>query len=486
MHLPTISNENSPISISPNHSLFTPQNSILSPLLLGFFISSTMAADQVVKKEEDEVVKVSVHGKSHIMPTKRLGRRECQLITFDLPYLAFYYNQKLLFYKGSDFEDMVGKLKDGLGVVLEEFYQLAGKLEKDEDGVFKVVYDDEMEGVEVLEASADQISVSDLTDVESTNMMKDMVPYTQVLNFEGLHKPLLVLQFTKLRDGLALGCAFNHAILDGTSTWHFMSSWAEICNGADSVSVPPFLDRTKTRKTRVKLDLPLNPAAAPPNGTAGPPPLLRERIFRFSESQINQIKSTLNKTPSDGSKPFSTFQSLSTHVWLAVTRARQLKPEDVTVYTVFADCRKRVDPPMPESYFGNLIQAIFTVTAAGLLYANPPEYAAAMIQKAIVTHDAKVINKRNDDWESNPIIFQFKDAGVNCVAVGSSPRFKVYDVDFGFGKPERVRSGSNNRFDGMVYLYQGKTGVGSIDMEITLEAGAMEKLEKDKEFLMEV
>ena len=62
----------------------------------------------------------------------------------------------------------------------------------------------------------------------------------------------------------------------------------------------------------------------------------------------------------------------------------------------------------------------------------------------------------------------------------------MYDVDFGFVKPERVRSGSNNRFDGMVYLYQGKTGVGSIDMEISLEAGAMEKLEKDKEFLMEV
>ena len=155
-----------------------------------------MAGDQVVKKEEDEVVKVSLLEKSNIMPTKKLGRRECQLVTFDLPYLAFYYNQKLLFYEGCDFEDMVGKLKDGLGVVLEEFYQLAGKLDKDEDGVFKVVYDDDMEGVEVLEATADHISVSDLTAVESPSMMKDLVPYTQVLNFEGLHKPLLVIQVT--------------------------------------------------------------------------------------------------------------------------------------------------------------------------------------------------------------------------------------------------------------------------------------------------
>lgn len=74
---------------------------------------------------------------------------------------------------------------------------------------------------------------------------------------------------------------------------------------------------------------------------------------------------------------------------------------------------------MPESYFGNLIQAIFTVTAAGLLLANPPEFGAKLVQQAISMHDAKAINKRNDEWESNPIIFQYKDAGVNCVAVGS-------------------------------------------------------------------
>ena len=69
------------------------------------------------------------------------------------------------------------------------------------------------------------------------------------------------------------------------------------------------------------------------------------------------------------------------------------------------------------------------------------------------------------------------------MAVGSSPRFKVYDVDFGFGKPEGVRSGTNNRFDGMVYLYPGKSGGRSIDVEISLETSAMERLEKDPKFL---
>lgn len=288
-----------------------------------------------------------------------------------------------------------------------------------------------------------------------------------------------------MKDGVAMGCAFNHAILDGTSTWHFMSSWAQICSGSNSVSVSPFLERTKARNTRVKLDLSLPPK--PVNGVANQGPQLREKLFRFSEAAIDKIKSKVNSTPpSHSSNPFSTFQSLASHIWYHVTLARELKPQDYTVFTLFADCRKRVDPPMPESYFGNLIHAIFTVTAAGLLLGNPPEFGASLVQKTIEGHNAKAIEERNKEWEAAPKIFEYKDAGVNCVAVGSSPRFKVYDVDFGWGKPEGVRSGSNNRFDGMVYLYQGKSGGRSIDVEITLEAGALEKLEKDKEFVLEV
>lgn len=436
-------------------------------------------------KDDNKPLNVDILSKTYVKPQKPLGRKECQLVTFDLPYIAFYYNQKLLIYKGGveEFEDIVEKLKDGLKVVLEEFHQLAGKLDKDDEGVFKVVYDDDMEGVEFISAASENTEAADLMDEEGTIKLKELVPYNGVLNLEGLQRPLLSIQITKLKDGLVMGCAFNHAILDGTSTWHFMSSWAQICTGSKSISVLPFLDRTQARNTRVKLDL---TPPAQTNGDAKPPvaPPLREKIFKFSESAVDKIKAKVNANPPEGStKPFSTFQSLSTHIWHAATRARQLKPEDYTVFTVFADCRKRVDPPMPESYFGNLIQAIFTVTAAGLLQANPPEFAAGMIQKAIVMHDAAAIEARNKEWESNPIIFQFKDAGVNCVAVGSSPRFKVYDVDFGFGKPESVRSGSNNRFDGMVYLYQGKDGGRSIDVEISLEASAMENLEKDKEFL---
>nr|DAD47321.1 TPA_asm: hypothetical protein HUJ06_017258 [Nelumbo nucifera] len=432
-----------------------------------------MGAENGTKDGEAVVVvkensKVKVVNKATVVP-KLVGKRECPLVTFDLPYVTFFYNQKLLVYKGADFAEAVEKLKEGLAVVLEEFYPLAGKLAKDEEGVLRVECDEENVGVEVVEAVAEEVAVAELEEDEAPSLVQEIVPYSGVLNLEGLHRPLLAIQFTKLRDGLAIGCAFNHAVLDGHSTWHFMSSWAEICRGAKSISVQPFHDRTKARDTRVKLDL---PASIPSLADMSP--------------AIDKIKSDVNSNLSDGCKPFSTFQSLGIHLWRAVTRARNLKPEDYTVFTVFVDCRKRVDPPMSEDYFGNLIQAVFTVTATGLLLANPPEFGASMVQKVIQTHDAKAIEGRNKEWESAPKLFQYKDAGVNCVAVGSSPRFQVYDVDFGWGKPETVRSGSNNKFDGMVYLYQGKKGGRSIDVEISLEAQAMENLEEDKEFLLEV
>ncbi|KAB2609841.1 hypothetical protein D8674_037186 [Pyrus ussuriensis x Pyrus communis] len=59
----------------------------------------------------------------------------------------------------------------------------------------------------------------------------------------------------------------------------------------------------------------------------------------------------------------------------------------------------------------------------------------------------------------------------------------LYEVDFGWGKPEGMRIGSNNQLDGKVYLYQGKSGGRSIDVEISLQAPTMEKLEQDKVFL---
>ncbi|CAD6245593.1 unnamed protein product [Miscanthus lutarioriparius] len=437
---------------------------------------------------DDAAAAVTVTGARTVAPAKN----RCTLATFDLPYITFYYNQKLLLYRAAPdvvpFPDAVARMTAALADALRVFYPLTGRIrQQDGDGALAVEGD---EGAEVFEAEALGVAVDDLAggdcSDEAEKVMQCLVPYTGVMNLEGLRRPLLAVQFTKLKDGLAVGCAFNHAVLDGTSTWHFMSSWAELCRGAP-LSVQPIHDRSLARSVRVRLELPASAEAHEKTDPNGPKKALVARVFSFPAPTVARIKAAANAALPPGvaaAQPFSTFQALGAHIWRAVSRARGLGPADITAFAVFADCRARLDPPLPPAYFGNLIQAVFTGVPAGMLLGGPPELAAGLLQKAIGEHDAAAVARRLEEYEAAPKLFHYSDAGPNCVAVGSSPRFKVYDVDFGFGRPERVRSGGNNKFDGMVYLYPCRGGDGGIDVELALQPEPMQRLEKDDDFFL--
>ncbi|KAL4182183.1 hypothetical protein AMTRI_Chr12g274650 [Amborella trichopoda] len=57
--------------------------------------------------------------------------------------------------------------------------------------------------------------------------------------------------------------------------------------------------------------------------------------------------------------------------------------------------------------------------------------------------------------------------------VGSSPRFPMYQNNFGWGRPLADRSGNANKYD----------GGGSIDVALSLTPKNMTALESDLEFL---
>ena len=71
----------------------------------------------------------------------------------------------------------------------------------------------------------------------------------------------------------------------------------------------------------------------------------------------------------------------------------------------------------------------------------------------------------------------------NCLLIGSSPRFDMYNTDFGWGDPLAVRSGGSFQFDGKLWAHPGKDGGGSIDLEICLYPDFMDALEADTLFI---
>ncbi|KAH9297288.1 hypothetical protein KI387_028970, partial [Taxus chinensis] len=59
----------------------------------------------------------------------------------------------------------------------------------------------------------------------------------------GHFKPLLAGQVTKLKDGIALAITVNHSVADGTSIWHFVRSWAQLCKESSNIPLLPLHTR---------------------------------------------------------------------------------------------------------------------------------------------------------------------------------------------------------------------------------------------------
>ncbi|KAL0813463.1 hypothetical protein Bca101_069906 [Brassica carinata] len=93
------------------------------------------------------------------------------------------------------------------------------------------------------------------------------------------------------------------------------------------------------------------------------------------------------------------------------------------------------------------------MATAGDLLANDLRWSADQLHRNVVAHDDATVRRGIADWESNPRLFPLGNADGE---MGSSPRFPMYDNDFGWGKPLAVRSGGANKFDGKISAFPGK------------------------------
>eukprot|EP01018_Ginkgo_biloba_P020391 Gb_28240 [translate_table: standard] len=413
---------------------------------------------------------IILHRKTTIYPARPSQPQQCRLSVSDLQLLCWNYIQKGLLYAmpTSNFESTINLLQKGLAEALVYFYPLAGRLSTSPDNVWYIDCNDS--GAEFIEASAEHVSLAEILVPDVPPLVRDLFALDGALNLEGRFLPLLVVQVTKLRDGIAIGCTFNHSISDGTSMWHFMNCWAQLCRGLIPLAFPPVHDRSLAPDTTViSLDL-----ESKGRIQAFSPPVLREKIFHFSKEMICMLKDRANRDTKDRS--ISSFQALSVHVWQAITRARRLSSHETTTLKLPVNCRGRLVPPLPSGYLGNAIQVVGSNLTAGDLLGNSISFSAGSLHAIIDGHRDHNIRER---WQK--VIFNNFDG--NCVMMGSSPRFPMYENDFGWGQPIAVRSGCANKFDGKISLYPGREGGGSVDLEICLLPEYMDALEIDPMFL---
>ncbi|XP_020872773.1 BAHD acyltransferase DCR, partial [Arabidopsis lyrata subsp. lyrata] len=179
----------------------------------------------------------------------------------------------------------------------------------------------------------------------------------------------------------------------------------------------------------------------------------------------------------------SSFQSLCALLWRAITRARKLPSSKTTTFRMAVNCRHRLSPKLNPEYFGNAIQSVPTFATAGEVLSRDLKWCADQLNQSVAAHQDGRIRSVVADWEANPRCFPLGNSDGASVTMGSSPRFPMYDNDFGWGRPVAVRSGRSNKFDGKISAFPGREGNGTVDLEVVLSPETMAGIESDSEFM---
>ncbi|XP_045825565.1 uncharacterized acetyltransferase At3g50280-like [Trifolium pratense] len=424
------------------------------------------------------------------------SKQICYLAPWDIIMLSSHYIQKgLLFKKPTSssslnqqhfIENLVDKLKHSLSLTLFHFYPLSGRLvtQKTEDPPSYNVFVDckNSDGAKFIHSTLD-ITINDiLSPVDVPPIVQSFFDHHKAVNHDGHTMSLLSIQVTELVDGVFIGCSMNHSIGDGTAYWNFFNTFSEIFqNGANLLPIThqPIHNKWFPEGYGPIINLPykhhdefiLRYEA----------PILRERIFHFSAESIAKLKAKANKE--SNTDKISSFQSLSALVWRSITRARQLQHDQKTICKLAINNRTRMKPSLPKEYFGSLAYAVRTETTVKELLENDLGWAAWKIHLAVANYDDKVVRQLVNEWLQSPIVPRMDMLfEANIVLMGSSPRFVMYENEFGMGKALAVRSGYANKADGKITSYPGQGG-GSIDLEVCLSPDKMKALETDEEFM---
>ncbi|XWS74844.1 hypothetical protein CRYUN_Cryun01aG0032800 [Craigia yunnanensis] len=472
---------------------------------------------------------ITLVSKSTIFPDRKSNLGDLKLSVSDLPMLSCHYIQKgCLFTRPPiPIDSLVYLLKQSLSKTLSFFPPLAGRLYTDQNGYIYITCNDG--GVEFYHAKCTSLFIRDVIGpLDVPQFVKKFFCFDKTVSYQGHFKPIMAVQVTELGDGIFFGCSVNHSVTDGTSFWNFFNSFAEICrkinNNINNQSIekiarqPEFLRESVLISSAI-----LRVPEGGPKVTFNENDPLRERIFSFSREAILELKAEVNKkeeilingnlkaveilgkqsndkfhndngknwlfktnAPVSNTAEISSFQSLCALLWRAVTRARKLPSSKTTTFRMAVNCRHRLNPKLDPLYFGNAIQSIPTYASAGDVTSRDLRWCAVQLNESVRAHNYETVRRFVKEWENDPRCFPLGNFDGASMTMGSSPRFPMYDNDFGWGRPLAVRSGGANKFDGKISAFPGREGNGSIDLEVVLAPETMAAIEADLEFMQYV
>lgn len=409
------------------------------------------------------------------------------LTFFDIVWLPTGPVERLLFYRfphpTSHFlSHHLPLLTSSLSRALLLFYPLSGRVSppraSSPDAKFQIRYSPgDSVPLDVAESSEDFDRISG----DCPRAFRDlhsMVPRLPLADDGSI--PLMALQITVFpNQGVALGVAVHHVACDDSSSIHFLKSWAAAATGGDSNEAPispPLIDRTAIADPdrlyfKILAEMQALQSSVPPSSP--PPGLPRELVialFAIGQEQIDRLKRSAAARSGVPAR-VSTFIVACAFAWPCLVRAQaRFYSTKKMAYLLFSvECRGRLNPPVQASYFGNCLRPCFVeVGVRDLLNGDGVFAAAEAIGKAIKGLEEGGVLKGAEGWLQKIISL----VPERPISLAGSPRYRVYDVDFGWGKPMKVEMTSIEKTPGTISLAEDRQG--GVEMGLVLPKPEME------------
>ncbi|XP_065867735.1 agmatine hydroxycinnamoyltransferase 1-like [Euphorbia lathyris] len=361
----------------------------------------------------------------------------------------------------------------GLQRALSEYRELAGRLRENEKGDLHILLNDK--GVKFVEATVDS-TLDEVMPLEPSSALLNLHPSLKDV------EEIIQVQLTRFTCGsLVVGSTCHHLVADANATSNFLVAWGSASRGLD-IDPLPILDRTIfsprnppdfkfehkgvefKSKTSIKdhlnyIDYPIN---------INVDDIIVHKVH-FTLDFISKLKAKASVLLEN--KSYSTFESLVAHLWRTITMARGLGGFEKTHVKISVNGRMRMDPKIPNEYFGNLVLWAFPTARVKDLVQKPVSYATKLIHDAIVNMNDSYFKSFIDfaTHKENLVPTAEMNKSVLCpnLEVDSWLRFPFYDVGFGEGSPVLFMP-SYFPTEGMVFLLPSSFGDKSINAFVPL------------------
>jgi hypothetical protein len=325
------------------------------------------------------------------------------------------------------------------------------------------------------------------------------------------HQPVMVIQTTFLKGGLAITFAAAHNCMDMSGLGKFIELFAKVIKGEDVTReehmqgdrdrrgvIPPMESsdiRNKSQILKWKTEEAGNDTATPAADVATPG---RWAYVRFSSEKLGLLRTLASqanrKEESDDIKLsdehpvwISTDDSLTAFIWQRITHARQVNNSSTTSKLCRAiNTRRLLAPSVSESYMGQMVACTFNTISTMDMFRlkHLPDIARDLRTKLNQLDDQAI---RNFFWfiqrqkDKSQISFTAHMDLSKDLLISSGAGLPLHHLDFGplLGMCESVRRPWWNVSNGVVY-FMPKNRDGAIDAAICLSEKDWIVLQQDE------